>query len=629
MPKYYFLFGSCMKPIFIFFIAFLACFHAKAQFINGYARVTNISGTTLTLSNVDEVSDTFEDGEQIILMQMQGNVIGNTTNTANFGDLGSIGSVGLYEVCTIFFHTESAGLPTTITVVSSLRNTYTTNANSSVQIITYPKFGSPNFTTTANMQARGWNGNVGGVIAFQVDGILTLAHNITADGAGFRGGSRSVNYYPGGTTCDGSYYIATSNHTNNGAKGESIYRTTTIDYDYARGKNLNGGGGGNALINAGGAGGGNFRAGGNGGIGWNNTPTGCSPSAGGLGGIGLELQYTASRAFMGGGGGGGQQNDTQASNGGNGGGIVLLRANSIRTTGTCGLVISANGTNASDGGNDGKGGGGAAGNIILEVSNWNIVATCPLTVRANGGNGGNVNSSLHGGGGGGGQGSVRYSSAIPTTNVTTTTTAGTGGCNDSGCTSRAANATGPNNAGIAGLVRTPLPMQLVYFGGELQQDIVVLKWEVVRFVPILLFEIERTSDGLHWETIGNREPSSQLLEYEYIDNQLFAGTVYYRLKQIGMGQEVAYSNIVPISRKITAEQVSLYPNPASQKAFIDLPTQEPCLLKCLNVLGQYVPIAYIQKDKQVQIHLQNMPKGVYQIQIQVLGQTLLKQLVVQ
>jgi hypothetical protein len=43
----------------------------QAQFINGYARVTAISGLTLTLSNVDEASDTFENGENIILMQMQ------------------------------------------------------------------------------------------------------------------------------------------------------------------------------------------------------------------------------------------------------------------------------------------------------------------------------------------------------------------------------------------------------------------------------------------------------------------------------------------------------------------------------------------------------------------------------
>ncbi len=599
----------------LLFLTIVFFFEAKAQFINGYAKVTAISGLTFTLSNVNEVSDTFEDGEDIILMQMQANVLGNTTNTANFGDISAIGSAGRYEICRILSHTETSGVPATLTIQTATRATYSTDANSSLQIITFPNLGTPNFTTTSAMQARNWDGNVGGVVAFQVTETLTLAHNISADGAGFRGGARSANYYPGGTTCDGTYYIATADHTNNGAKGESIYRSTNINYDYARGKILNGGGGGNALINGGGAGGGNIKAGGDGGIGWNNTTTGCAPATGGLGGMSLEIYVSGSRAFMGGGGGGGQQNDTEGTAGGNGGGIVLIKARAIRTTGVCGITISANGTTVIGANNDGQGGGGAGGSIVFQTDSWNVVGTCPLTVTANGGTGGNVNSSIHGGGGGGAQGLVIYSIAIPTTNITTNTNVGIGGCNDTPCTTRAGNGTGANNAGIFGNIGTALPMQVISFSASLLQEVVALDWEVAEYVAIKRFEIEKTTNGKDWITVGSLEPSKTRLAYEYIDEAVSIGITYYRLKQIGTQDEIAYSNIASVHRKLAENDINLYPNPTTQSAYMDLPTQDKVTLRFVNVMGQVVVVPHTQKGNQITVDCQKIPKGMYQIQI--------------
>ena len=40
--------------------------------VNGYAKVTAIAGTTLSVNNVNETFDSFEVGEYLIIMQMQG-----------------------------------------------------------------------------------------------------------------------------------------------------------------------------------------------------------------------------------------------------------------------------------------------------------------------------------------------------------------------------------------------------------------------------------------------------------------------------------------------------------------------------------------------------------------------------
>ncbi|MEI6021985.1 MAG: T9SS C-terminal target domain-containing protein, partial [Bacteroidota bacterium] len=309
-----------------FSLLLISGFYLKSQStVNAYAKITAVSGSSvLTISNVDQTNHTFTVGGQVIIMQMQDDVIGsNTTNISTFGNLSSIANAGNYEIKTIAAITPTSGTPTSLTLTSVLANSYNTGANSSVQLITFRDLGA-NFTTTANISGITWNGNVGGVVAFYVTNTLTLNHRILADGLGFRGGLYSNDN--GGSICtsnSNTLYIANNNQL--GYKGEGIYKNTTNNFNNARGRLLSGGGGGNDH-NAGGGGGGNFSAGGQGGNGYNNCTT---FPGGGLGGISLSTQISASCVFMGGAGGGGQQNNGQNSAGGNGGGIILIKANTI------------------------------------------------------------------------------------------------------------------------------------------------------------------------------------------------------------------------------------------------------------------------------------------------------------
>ncbi|MCS6824932.1 MAG: hypothetical protein NZ529_11620, partial [Cytophagaceae bacterium] len=314
-----------------------------AQVVNGYAKVTNITGNQITISTsageIDETADAFNNGDLIIIMQMQDDVIGSTSNNSSFGNLGSIQSAGLYEVRQIV--SQVTGPPRVLTLDAAPSNIYNLGTNSSVQVITFRRFGSPNYTSTSNMNALAWNGNIGGVLAIDVPGTFTLSHNLSADGAGFRGGASDVDNV---TSCDATTYFSSSGG-NYAPKGEGIYRNTNSNYAAARGKILNGGGGGNSH-NGGGGGGSNFSAGGTGGPGWGGSSSSpCSPSAGGLGGISLNAHININRVFMGGGGGTGERNNGFTTNGGNGGGIIIVRAATLQTTGSCAtpLSISANG----------------------------------------------------------------------------------------------------------------------------------------------------------------------------------------------------------------------------------------------------------------------------------------------
>lgn len=625
-------------------VTFLLCMLAvlgKSQTVNGYANVTAISGTTLTVASVDESAHTFEDGDEIIIMQMQDNCIGsNTTNVSTFGDLASVQSAGLFEVVEIVSHTESAGLPTTIVVDHTLHNTYNINANSSVQLITYRLYGAPNYTTTSNMSAKTWNGTTGGVLAFQVAGVLTLAHNLNVNGLGFRGGAVSANYYAGGTGCSTTEFIRTSNHTRAGTKGEGIYKTATTNFLYAAGHLLNGGGGGSERINCGGGGGGNYTAGGLGGVGWS-----CGgPGGGGLGGVSFSTQISASRIFMGGGGGGGQQNDSQGSAGGNGGGIILIKAGSIVTTGACGgRVISANGNTVTGLTNDGQGGAGAGGSIVIESSSFSILGTCALTVSANGGRGGTANTSTHAGGGGGAQGVVIYSAAQPTTNVVTQTNNGAGGCNNnsSPCTDQAGSATGTNNAGIIASGATPLPVEFLSFFVESNAvGKANLNWRTATEKNCNFFEVQKSADALQFDSIGyvsGNGTSSVQHRYSFIDYSVLENSEqYYRLLQVDYDGSYTYSPLVYFkSNSFVQSDVQIVPNPNTGNCKLTVTNSSPSRRGTLKVYSS-VGIEVFNSEffvnpetAQIEFELnQNLVQGVYLVRLDLLNQSIIKKLVV-
>ncbi len=570
--------GDQLKSWLLFtLIFFLIPFIFKSQsIINAYAKVTSVTNSSvLALSNVNVSNHTFTVGGSVVIMQMQDNVIGtNTTNASTFGNLSSIANAGNFEVRTISAVTPTSGTPTSVTLSAALSNTFNTGSNSSVQMISFRDLGA-NYTTTANITALAWNGNVGGVLAMSTTGTLTLNHRILADGLGFIGGRYSNDN--SGTVCSSNsntLYIA--NNANLGYKGEGIYKNTTNTFNNARGKIINGGGGGNDH-NAGGGGGGNYTAGGQGGNGYNNCT---SFPGGGVGGISLSSQISASRVFMGGGGGGGQQNNSQNSSGGDGGGIILIKAGAIATSTTCSssIRISANGNNAANGGNDGMGGGGAGGSIVIQASSFAVNSSCALTIRANGGDGGDVSdAAAHGGGAGGGQGVVIYSSTQPTSNVTTQTSNGAAGQDNSGGSTSAGSGSGSNGTGIITSSSGPLPIELIEFTAVRNHDKVLTRWSTASEKNNAYFVVERSEDGIGYTAVAIVEGagySSRVRNYNAYDQSPLWGTAYYRLKQVDFDGSYEYSPIVSVD-VFNELQVKINPNPVKEGDVVSLTISQP------------------------------------------------------
>lgn len=601
-----------MKNLFLYLLILSAHF-SFAQGVNAYAKVSAVNNKTVQLSHVDESDDSFVDGEKVIIMQMQDDVIGiNTNDNANFGLLGDIQSVGLYEVAIIASHTMQGGKINSITFVNDLNNSYHTNTNASVQIISFPTLGSPNYTAT-NMTAKAWNGNTGGVIAFEVAGTLNLSGRIQADAAGFRGAAANGG---GSLSCSGgsNYALATGPYF--GDKGEGIFKSTSTQQAAGIARILSGGGGGGSH-NGGGGGGSNYSAGGRGGAGWPN----CTPSAGGMGGINLSSHISASRVFMGGGAGAGEGNNNGSQKGGNGGGIILIKANELSTTGNCNNIsISANGESITTGSySDGNSGGGAGGAIMLDIANWNLASNCNLSIQANGGNGGDVaHSSSHGGGGGGGQGTIIYATSTAPNSVQAQANEGIGGKNCYTCP-RAENGEQATNSIFTSTAASPLPIELLFFDVQLNDyEEAILKWATSSETNNDYFSIERSTDGKAWQEIGQvlgAGSSTSTIYYDFIDRHPTSGYTYYRLKQTDFDQRFSYSDIRLVHINNTKDTALLaYPNPSN--GLVNVSTNDGAItdFELYNLVGQSVQqqISFSKTDgNKLALDLTALPQGVY------------------
>ena len=115
-----------------------------------------------------------------------------------------------------------------------------------------------------------------------------------------------------------------------------------------------------------------------------------------------------------------------------------------------------------------------------------------------------------------------------------------------------------------------LPVKLLSFTAAYEKsDRVSLRWKTASEDNGNKFEIERSSDGNQWSTIGvvpGRINTSTTKEYEFIDEHPIYGVDnYYRLRQVDVSGETNFSSIQKVQPLKSAVSVVLYPNPTHDK----------------------------------------------------------------
>ncbi len=273
--------------------------------------------------------------------------------------------------------------------------------------------------------------------------------------------------------------------------------------------------------------------------------------------------------------------------------------------------------------------------MILDVVDFDLSGSCPLLLEANGGNGGRVNDGAsHGGGGGGGQGVVIFSTNAPTGNATVNASNGAGGCNNNSnpCNFVAGAGQGAGNSGILENIGTPLPIELLAFQAVTVGDRVDVTWSTAVEMDNDHFQVQRSLDGDEWQGIGTLPgagTSYNTRYYRHIDEAPLPGLSYYRLLQVDIDGSMTATHTVPVQFEGRTGRALLFPNPAKDRVElrIDGGVGEG-VLELVDAAGRTVAQGIRIQGGMAVFHVDELPAGAYMALVQVEGELLRQRLVV-
>jgi Secretion system C-terminal sorting domain len=119
---------------------------------------------------------------------------------------------------------------------------------------------------------------------------------------------------------------------------------------------------------------------------------------------------------------------------------------------------------------------------------------------------------------------------------------------------------------------TPLPVELLSFSARRNSESeVICEWTTLTETNNDYFEVQRSKDGIYFETIGSRNGagnSTTLLQYMLYDYTATNEIIYYRLKQVDFDGQYSYSKTIVLSPVTSDNNFRLFPNPASTDVYI-------------------------------------------------------------
>lgn len=124
------------------------------------------------------------------------------------------------------------------------------------------------------------------------------------------------------------------------------------------------------------------------------------------------------------------------------------------------------------------------------------------------------------------------------------------------------------------LPAAPLPVEILRFDAKRANAVAVLDWATATENNNDYFSVERSADGMHFETLSQIKGagnSSVEQHYTYTDRSPLGGVNYYRLRQTDYDGKTSYSPIKSVLFDDKAATLALYPNPVSKELTVVLP----------------------------------------------------------
>ncbi len=162
---------------------------------------------------------------------------------------------------------------------------------------------------------------------------------------------------------------------------------------------------------------------------------------------------------------------------------------------------------------------------------------------------------------------------------------------------------------------SPLPVIWSSFNVSLSSinNVTNLNWGIENEINANHFEIERSLDGISFNSIGNVTVTAQN-KYQFVDENIQEGFNFYRIKQVDENGSFSFSKILNVYNRPKSKLI-VYPNPVSNLLNVLLPL-DANRLSIYSSVGTKLMEYDVHLKSSLNIDVSHLAKGGYYIQVQ-------------
>ncbi len=172
-----------------------------------------------------------------------------------------------------------------------------------------------------------------------------------------------------------------------------------------------------------------------------------------------------------------------------------------------------------------------------------------------------------------------------------------------------------------GFGNAPLPVEWLSFDAKPVSTNVLLQWKTASESGNDYFNVERSSDGTSFETIGQVQgngTTNSISSYTFTDYSPGQGIIYYRLQQVDIDGQFDLSKIVPVRIGDGVSTPYLFPNPVRDQTYLMINSDENIdqAIEIFDLASHliFTQTVTLQKgNNSVPLYLDGLPVGVYML----------------
>lgn len=158
-------------------------------------------------------------------------------------------------------------------------------------------------------------------------------------------------------------------------------------------------------------------------------------------------------------------------------------------------------------------------------------------------------------------------------------------------------------------------VKLSSFNATLSNGNTKLVWSTNNEDNVATYSVEKSVDGRNFVTIANQSAFNQISNnYNFTDQSINAGVVYYRLRIVDKAGKVSYSSTIAVNNKNTIS-LSVFPNPVASNLYVShKKASEGAKLEIYSLDGRKINEYKVVRDAiQSTINASTLSKGNYSL----------------